>query len=219
VIALALFALFADALAAPLRVDVLLSPAVLQTPRITAAHEGVDVFGAPTDLRRRPDQQPLGGQGLGIALLADQDASMWFVEVLTRVTVPRYEFRNWTFTPVATSVRLDGGALVWFDGVGDRPAVAGYGVLAGGLQLSLLGARPFVTAVAPAVHGSTSLGVGSHGEKLRFRAEFRGDLALRVDHLAGRAERPQGAFTWSWWPGEAALSLVVGIGLPAGGAG
>ena len=212
-------ALVAAALAAPLRVDVLLSPAVLQTPRIAAAHQGVDVFGAPTDHRRSPDQQPLGGQGLGVALLADQDASMWFVESLIRVTLPRYDFRNWTFAPVATSARLDGGALVWFDATGARPAVAGYGVLAGGMQLSLLGAQPFVTAVAPAVHGATSLGVGSRGDELRFRAEFRGDLALRLDHLAGHAERPQGAFTWSWWPGEAALSLVVGIGLPAGGAG
>ena len=94
------------------------------------------------------------------------------------------------------------------------PKLDGYGLLAGGLQLSVLGAEPFTTAVAPAVHAAGALGVGSRAGRVRARMELRTDLALRLDHLAGTAERPVGSFHWSWFPGEAALSLVLGVGLP-----
>lgn len=192
-------------------IAILVAPAVLQTPRVSAQDETLDVMGTPLVDHRAPDARPLGGQGLGVAWLRDGEDDHWFVEAGLRVDAPRYELPGFTFAPLTTSIRLDAGGLSWFDHGGpETPAIDGYGLFAAGLQVSILGAEPFTTAVAPAVHTAASLGVGARGGRVRPRLELRTDFALRVDHLAGRAERPTSAFTWTWWPGEAALSLVVG---------
>ena len=75
-----MIALAGAALAAPLRVDVLVAPAVLQTPRITAHREVLDVVGMPFDTPRLPDGQVLGGQGLGVALMHDSVEELWFFD-------------------------------------------------------------------------------------------------------------------------------------------
>lgn len=209
-----MIAIVAAAHAGP-ELHVLLSPAVLQTPRIVAHHTELDLMGQPVDEARLPDRTPFQGQGLGLALLYGIPSGLAFVEATVRFTTPLYELPGFTFAPVTSSIRVDGGGLGWFDTFGSPPRVDGYGLAGGGLQLSVLAAPPFTTAVAPALHGTAGLGIANRTGATRLRAEVRADLALRLDHLEGRAEQPVGAFTWSWFPGEAALSLVLGVGLPS----
>ena len=49
--------------------------------------------------------------------------------------------------------------------------------------------------------------------KTRIRAEVRLALGLRVDHYWGVAELPeQDNIAFKYWPGNAGLNLLVGIG-------
>jgi hypothetical protein len=218
---LTLLAGLATAQAASPGLDLLLRPTTLRTRPVTAQTETLDVFGLPTYGFVSREETGLGGRGLALELSGlwqDLAPNRWLLSLgvaqnRTRLTFGGVDGDAFSFAPTTTDLHLCAGLLPWFAQQQVLP-VDGYMVVLGGVHASTLGAEPLARSqVAFAPQLSLGMGVATRRSPVRLRVETRLDLVPHFGSGDGRVELPNSTLAWSWYPGSAALSLLVGVGL------
>lgn len=196
-------------------IDVLLLPLTAHTDSIVTRYEVLDVFGQPVVDRLDADRAGLDHRGIAVeiantpAVLAPHQ---WLLMMGVRASNPRFDRPAFTFAPTAGELSVGAGLRAWFT-PDEEPLLDGYGVGFTGFQLAFVSATPFTRlALAPAATTGLGLGVAGRRGRIRPRIEGRAELAARWDHLEGRLEEPNGAMVFRWFPGSAAVSILVGLG-------
>jgi hypothetical protein len=200
--------------------DLMLCPSSLRTRPVTADLETLDVFGQAMYNRVPANEVGLGGRGLLLELSGlweDIAPNRWLLSAgvaqnRSQLTFGGEQGNAFTFQPTTTDLHLSAGVLPWF-GQKDVPAVDGYMLVLGGVHAASLRAKPLAkNQVAFAPELSVGMGMATRRSPVRLRAEVRADLVMHFGSGDGRVELPNQALTWSWYPGSAALSVLVGAG-------
>jgi hypothetical protein len=216
-----LLAMLGVAQAAGPGLDLLLRPAALRTAPVVADRETLDVFGMAYYDSVPGSEAGLGGRGLSLELSGLWPGiapNRWLLSAGATQNRTRFTFGGaasdaFTFRPTVVDLHLCAGLMPWF-AQQEVPAVDGYMVVLGGVHASALGARPLARPqVAFAPQLTVGMGLATRSLPVRMRAEVRADLVPHFSPGAGRVELPSSALTWSWYPGSAALSVLVGVGM------
>ena len=214
---LALLPLVSQALAGP-SVDMLVVPISAHTRAVAVAEERIDVLGFTNAQPQHGREVGLGNRGLLVEVggpLRGLHPTGWVVSTGLTQARTRYRFETFTFSPTSIDSHLTVGLFPWFS-YRRVPEVDGYAIALLGVHGSILSARPLVgTYVAFAPRMSLGFGMGTRTLPARLRVEVRADLVPHFGTGNGRAELPNSAVTWTWWPGSAAMSVLVGGGFGA----